>query len=138
MNETSYYVMTMPGLETVAFSEIQARITGAQLVKFARGIAVFQAATTLRDLLARYVPAETIPASKRGFAVPLGDWLSGPLRPLVEDNLLRGGTYPGGVFADGALRTYCDDHFSGKADHKWGIWTLLMLQLWAEYNSVQV
>jgi tRNA (guanine6-N2)-methyltransferase len=52
MNETSYYVMTMPGLETVAFSEIHARIPDAQLVKFARGIAVFQATTTPRDLLA--------------------------------------------------------------------------------------
>ena len=41
----------------------------------------------LRYALARYVPAAEIPTPKRGFAVPLGDWLRGPLRPLVEETL---------------------------------------------------
>lgn len=83
----------------------------------------------LRNLLARYVPAEMIPRPKRGFAVPLGDWLRGPLRSLVEDVLLGGD--PTGIFDQAALRAYCEAHFEGKTDHKWGIWTLLMLQEWA-------
>ncbi len=37
-----FYVMTMPGLETVAFSEIRAQFPDAELVKFARGIALFR------------------------------------------------------------------------------------------------
>ncbi len=47
-----YYAMTMPGLETVAFGEIRARVAGAELVKFARGIALFRATAAPRDLLA--------------------------------------------------------------------------------------
>ncbi len=38
--------MTMPGLETLAFSEVCARVHDAELVKFARGIAIFR--TTAR------------------------------------------------------------------------------------------
>lgn len=84
----------------------------------------------LRDVLARYVPAAEIPTPKRGFAVPLGDWLRGPLRPMVEETLLRGDLYPSEVFSRDGLRRYLNDHFSGKRDCKWGIWTLLALQWW--------
>jgi len=42
MSSPSFYVMTMPGLETLAFSEIHARVPDAELIKFARGIALFR------------------------------------------------------------------------------------------------
>lgn len=86
----------------------------------------------LRDTLARYVPASEIPTPKRGFAVPLGDWLRGPLRPLVENTLFGGPLYPEGVFDRESLKEYWEDHLSGRRDCKWGIWTLLALQWWAQ------
>ena len=46
-----FYVMTMPGLETLAFSEIRASMSDAELVKFARGIALFRTASAPGDLL---------------------------------------------------------------------------------------
>ena len=82
----------------------------------------------LRDLLARYVPAEAIPQPKRGFAVPLGDWLRGELRPIVEARLMGDTLHP--IFDRDAVRAHCHEHQTGKADHKWGIWTLLMWQEW--------
>lgn len=48
----SFYVMTMPGLETLAFSEIRATLADAQLTKFVRGIALFQSETRVETLLA--------------------------------------------------------------------------------------
>ncbi|HLI09487.1 MAG TPA: methyltransferase domain-containing protein [Ktedonobacteraceae bacterium] len=47
-----YYVMTMPGLETVAFSEIRERVPDAELVKFSRGVAQFRSAEPPAGLLA--------------------------------------------------------------------------------------
>ncbi len=47
----SFYVMTMPGLETLAFSEVRARVPDAELVKFARGIALFRTAAKPGSLL---------------------------------------------------------------------------------------
>ncbi len=46
-----FYVMTMPGLETVAFSEVREQIPDAELVKFARGIALFRTTATPEKLL---------------------------------------------------------------------------------------
>jgi len=43
--------MTMPGLETLAFSEIRATIPDAELVKFARGITLFKSAEPAENLL---------------------------------------------------------------------------------------
>lgn len=84
----------------------------------------------LRDLLARFVPEEAIPKPKRGFAVPLGDWLRGPLRPLVEETLFDGSLYPEGVFNRRGLERYWRSHLSGQRDLKWGLWTLIALQWW--------
>lgn len=47
----SFYAMTMPGLETLAFSEIRAKMPDAELVKFARGITLFRTATPPDELL---------------------------------------------------------------------------------------
>jgi len=51
MAAPSYYIMTMPGLETLAFSEVRARLSDAELVKFARGIAVFRTAARPGNLM---------------------------------------------------------------------------------------
>ncbi len=46
-----FYVMTMPGLETLAFSEIRAAQPDAEQVKFARGIALFRTTASPAELL---------------------------------------------------------------------------------------
>src|SRR5215470_9152334 len=46
-----FYVMTMPGLETLAFSEIRTKQPDAEQVKFARGIALFRSSTSPAALL---------------------------------------------------------------------------------------
>ncbi|GAC1358582.1 MAG: methyltransferase domain-containing protein [Ktedonobacteraceae bacterium] len=46
-----FYAMTMPGLETLAFSETKAAVADAELVKFARGIALFKSAEPAENLL---------------------------------------------------------------------------------------
>ncbi len=91
----------------------------------------------LRDLLARYVPAESIPKPKRGFAVPLTEWLRGPLVPLVEETLFSGDLYPAGLFDRAGLRAYWDGLLRG-ANRKWGLWTILSLQWWARAHRTPV
>jgi asparagine synthase (glutamine-hydrolysing) len=87
--------------------------------------------TILREMLSQFVPAESIPQPKRGFAVPLGEWLRGPLRQMVEDTLLGNDLYPSGVFSRRAVETYWREHLSGVRDLKWGLWSMLSLQWWA-------
>jgi tRNA (guanine6-N2)-methyltransferase len=51
MSVQSYYAMTMPGLESTAFSEIKARLPDTELLKFARGVAVFRTGAPVEELL---------------------------------------------------------------------------------------
>jgi tRNA (guanine6-N2)-methyltransferase len=51
MATPSFYIMAMPGLETLAFSEVRARVPDAELLKFARGIALFRTAVGPGKLL---------------------------------------------------------------------------------------
>ena len=92
---------------------------------------------TLRETLARFVPADSIPTPKRGFAVPLGDWLRGPLRTLAEQTLFDRDLYPAGIFNRAGLRRYWEEHLSGRRDGKWGLWTILALQWWADAHLKQ-
>jgi asparagine synthase (glutamine-hydrolysing) len=83
-----------------------------------------------RDTLGDLLPAELLSAPKRGFVIPLGLWLRGPLRPLAE-RLLE----PRRLAAQGILRPdfaerYLVPHVAGARDHTQQIWSAIMLQLW--------
>ena len=51
MTALSFYAMTMPGLETIAFSEIRVHAPDAQLLKFARGVVLFRTSEAPKKLL---------------------------------------------------------------------------------------
>ena len=86
----------------------------------------------LKRLLARYVPKRLFDRPKMGFAVPVREWLRGPLREwahslLSEPILVEMG------FIDGAkLRGLWSEHVKGVSDMSTVIWTILMFELWAK------
>jgi len=86
----------------------------------------------LRDLLGTFVESDSIPKPKRGFSIPLTSWLRGPLRSMIEDMLLSRNLYPEGIFERKGVEKIWQEHLSEQADHKWGLWTLLALQWWAD------
>jgi Asparagine synthase (glutamine-hydrolyzing) len=82
----------------------------------------------LRSVLRRYVPDSMIDRPKRGFSVPIGAWLRGPLRGWAEE-LLTPATLD---WADAArIRAYWQRHVSGIEDNATGLWNVLMIQAWA-------
>lgn len=81
----------------------------------------------LVDLLARRVPRALIPTTKRGFAVPLGEWLRTSWRDSVEETLFGNQS---SIFDRNRLRRYWYDQVDARADHKWGLWTILALEWW--------
>ncbi|MCS5704713.1 asparagine synthase (glutamine-hydrolyzing) [Synechococcus sp. FGCU-3] len=89
----------------------------------------------LRQLLDRYVPRHLIDRPKAGFAMPIGPWLRGPLRPwaeeLLDPELLR----QQGHLQPEPIQRLWRAHLAG-ADHTSQLWTVLMWQAWlAEWNG---
>lgn len=86
----------------------------------------------LRQLLYRYVPRELIERPKMGFAVPLGDWLRGPLRPWAEELLDERRLRSEGYFRPRPVRELWHAHLSGRSDEYPRLWPVLMFQSWLE------
>jgi asparagine synthase (glutamine-hydrolysing) len=86
----------------------------------------------LKKAMAPRLPASIRGRGKKGFGIPLTQWLKGPLHPLVRDMLSEDRLRGQGLFDPAAVRRILDDHFSGKADNRKKIWTLLVFELWKE------
>jgi len=84
----------------------------------------------LRRLLERRVPASIVDRPKHGFEAPTGEWLRGPLAPMVNDLLFDGRLRDRGIFNHAALSTMWGAHRGGTEDHRHRLWSLLMLELW--------
>lgn len=84
----------------------------------------------LRQLLARHVPSALVDRPKMGFAVPVGRWLTGPLRDWAEDLLSEESLRESGLLVPGPIRATWAEHLSGKRDLSARLWGILMLQAW--------
>jgi asparagine synthase (glutamine-hydrolysing) len=89
----------------------------------------------LRDLLTRYVPRALIDRPKRGFSVPIKEWLVGPLRDMVEDLIAERTLREQGVFDAAAVREAWSQHLYGWANHSELLWAVLMFQVWWRSDS---
>jgi asparagine synthase (glutamine-hydrolysing) len=83
----------------------------------------------LRDTLRLLLPDPLVDRPKMGFGVPVGQWMRGQLRPIVEDLVMgrNGQEYDRGVALE-----LCRDHLCGRVDATPQLWSLLALELWRD------
>lgn len=84
----------------------------------------------LKKAFAELLPDEILYRNKRGFQIPVAQWLRGRMRPLMEDLLNESTLKAQGIFNYQAVRALMDEHVSGRADLRKPLWTLLVFQLW--------
>src|SRR5688500_1858362 len=105
-------------------AELAARIPLHMKVRGGRGKHI------LRELLYREVPRELFERPKAGFAIPVGDWIKGPLRPWAEELLEPSRMAGEGWFDPEIVQRRWQDHLSGRRDSTPALWAVLMFQSW--------
>jgi asparagine synthase (glutamine-hydrolysing) len=105
------------------FAEFALRLPHA--LKRRRGVAKWVFRRTVEPL----VPATVLAKPKQGFAVPVGRWLRGPLRPRL-DRLADPGS-PVYRYCEGAATArILREHQERRRDHSSQLWRLVVLDTW--------
>jgi asparagine synthase (glutamine-hydrolysing) len=84
----------------------------------------------LRKLLGSYLPKEMIDRPKSGFAIPVGEWIKGPLRDWAEDLLDPRSIGSEGWFDPEIVSHRWRDHLAGRRDSTVALWSILQFQAW--------
>jgi asparagine synthase (glutamine-hydrolysing) len=79
------------------------------------------------------LPGEIARRGKQGFDMPIGEWLRGPLRPLVEARLLTSGSPVADLIDRGTVARLFESHRAGRVDGRHPLWALLVLASWASH-----
>jgi asparagine synthase (glutamine-hydrolysing) len=80
----------------------------------------------LKKLMRGRLPDEIIDRPKKGFGIPLSEWIRKDLKKIISQTLLEENPY----FNQKYVARLLDEHQSGRANHRKQIWNLYVLLYW--------
>jgi asparagine synthase (glutamine-hydrolysing) len=86
----------------------------------------------LRRVLDRYVPQHLVDRPKKGFTMPIQDWLRNELRDWAENLLSEPRLCADGIFEPTLIRQRWREHIGRTHDWHSPLWAVLMFQAWKE------
>ncbi len=86
----------------------------------------------LRQVLYKYVPQKLVDRPKTGFAIPIAQWLRGPLREWAETLIDEARLEREGYLNIEIVHETWRQHLSERYDWSARIWSVLMFQAWLE------
>jgi asparagine synthase (glutamine-hydrolysing) len=84
----------------------------------------------LIEALGDRLPPELLSRPKQGFGVPLPIWFRGALREMLWDYLTSRRFLERGLVSPEFVRTFLEEHQSGRRDNSHYLWMLLVCELW--------
>ena len=86
----------------------------------------------LKRVMRGKLPDAIIDRPKKGFGIPLSDWLRKELRPLCEELLAPALLERDGLFEPAFVERLKREHFDRRANHRKLLWSLMVFQLWRQ------
>ena len=84
----------------------------------------------LKKAVAPFLPKNILQRPKKGFGIPVAEWLKGRLNPLMHDLLAPERLKRQGLFNHTYVQKIIREHETNVASHHKQLWTLLVFQLW--------
>lgn len=85
----------------------------------------------LKELVYEYIPEEMMMQKKKGFSVPMKEWLRSSLKEDLEQTVCQSEFYGSSTFETQPLIDYVKDFLNHKHDNEWGVWHIYAWQKWA-------
>ena len=96
----------------------------------------------LKEMARPFLPSEVIDRPKKGFAIPLGRWLRGPLKnrldAVLRDSPLWNGGAESALLARPAFEAWAREHAEGRTDRSKPLWALIVLDHWVKREAIHV
>lgn len=84
----------------------------------------------LKKLAIKYLPNEIVNRPKKGFGIPITEWLKNDLKEPMLDLLSKESLEKTGILDYEGVKTLVDGHLNGSANNRKLLWSLLSFQLW--------
>jgi asparagine synthase (glutamine-hydrolysing) len=84
----------------------------------------------LKKAVEPLLPKNILQRPKKGFGIPIAEWLKNRLNPLMRDLLAPGRLKNQGLFDEKFVQKLIREHETGAASHHKQLWTLLVFQSW--------
>lgn len=123
--------------------EVRSPFLDYRVIEFARTLPVSyrfhngKRKRILRDILNEYIPANVFDVPKKGFAIPLADWMRNELKEDIQSHLTE-------EFLDSIkglnvkrVKNFMRLHFANKGDYSAYIWRVYVLSKWFKNNRVE-
>ena len=85
----------------------------------------------LKNLLEQELPPELLMKKKKGFSVPLEEWLKNELKIDLEKTVLERDLFGKKLFNQTILQEYVQCFLRGQHNNAWGVWHIYAWQKWA-------
>lgn len=84
----------------------------------------------LKKTFKELIPKEILNRKKMGFGIPIGKWFKTDWKNYFKETVLSQKAVNRGYFRKESLEQLFNEHVSGKRNHGYRMWALLMLELW--------
>jgi asparagine synthase (glutamine-hydrolysing) len=116
--------------------EVRAPLLSTQVVEFAHSLPHhfkqrgFKRKAILKDMMRGRIPDAIIDRTKKGFGMPIAEWLAGPLKPTLLEYTSKEYIEKQGLFNHDYIQRIISEHVDRKVDQRKKLWTLFVFQLW--------
>ncbi|HIG09490.1 MAG TPA: asparagine synthase, partial [Alphaproteobacteria bacterium] len=86
----------------------------------------------LKETFKNRLPKWSMSQPKKGFEIPIADWLRSNLKSMVDDSCSKKNLEKLGIIDHSIVDEWRQGLYSGKRDTSWQLWTIISYKQWLE------